>query len=155
MLWILAGFLMAIVGTELPDVLGVRWPAWAGAAVVAAIPFSMALAVRRYDGAATHPGDVGVERVPLAGYPQPTSVFDTFRSRALRPPVPSEAAGSVSYRLRRPACHRRRRQRGALQGSRAMPVEGTAPSVPSATVSDRDSPQSEDAAAPRPAWLDT
>jgi hypothetical protein len=48
MYWILGGFLVAIVGTALASLLPLNLPGWTDAIVVAAIPLSMALAVRRH-----------------------------------------------------------------------------------------------------------
>jgi hypothetical protein len=46
--WILGAFLVAIGWTVSRAVLPANLPAWADAAVIAAIPLSMALAVRRH-----------------------------------------------------------------------------------------------------------
>jgi hypothetical protein len=51
MYWILGGFLVAIVGTALASLLPLNVPRWTNAIVIAAIPLSMALAVRRHQRA--------------------------------------------------------------------------------------------------------
>jgi hypothetical protein len=47
MYWILGGFLVGIPGTALVSFLPVNLPAWAPAMLIAAIPISMTLAVRK------------------------------------------------------------------------------------------------------------
>jgi hypothetical protein len=46
--WIVGGFLVAILGTALVSFLPVNTPAWAPAILIAAIPISMTLAVRKF-----------------------------------------------------------------------------------------------------------
>ncbi len=48
MTWILGGFLVAIVGTAARSTFAMNPPAWTGAMAIAAIPISMALAVRQH-----------------------------------------------------------------------------------------------------------